>query len=230
MSTRTPGSALPAGGRVAPPAEPGLPGTVFLVEDDASYLRATARMLRVAGFRVVGFDSAAAFLAGVEAGAAGCLIADLQMPGMDGLALQERLLAAGYGLPILFLTGQGDIPACARAMRRGAEDFLTKQAGKAELLEAVGRALARDEANRRERARVRALRAPFERLTAREREVLRHVLQGWPNKRIAAELGIHERTVKLHRTGITSKLKVGSVAELTRRAQEAGVVGRDAEC
>jgi FixJ family two-component response regulator len=200
------------------------PPTVFVVDDDVSFLRATARLLRASGFHVTVFSSAAEFLAELKTDTAGCLITDLQMPGTDGMALQAVLQTSGNPLPIIFLTGHGDIPTSVQAMRLGAEDYLTKQAHKEDLLAAVQRGLARDELNRSERARLRALRMPFEQLTDREREVLRHVVQGELNKQIAAALGIHERTVKLHRTSITTKLNVHSVAELTRLVQEAGVL------
>ena len=197
--------------------------TVFVVDDDVSVLRAVSRLLCASGFQVVTHQSAMEFLAELKPGTAGCLITDLQMPGTDGMALQQALQKAGSPLPIIFLTGHGDIPTTVQAMRRGAEDFLTKHAPKADLIAAVKRALARNEKYLAECARVRTLREPFERLTDREREVLRHVLQGKLNKQIAADLGIHERTVKLHRTSITTKLRVHSVAELTRLVQDAGL-------
>jgi FixJ family two-component response regulator len=197
--------------------------TVFLVDDDVSFLRSLSRLLRAAGFPVVIHNSAAELLAELHPDTNGCVITDLMMPGMDGMALQEALRKAGSPLPIIFLTGHGDIPATVQAMRQGADDFLTKQATKADLIAAVRRALAHNERERAGRARLQALREPFKLLTDREREVLRHVVQGQPNKLIAADLGIHERTVKLHRTGITTKLQVHSVAELTRRVQEAGI-------
>jgi two-component system, LuxR family, response regulator FixJ len=192
------------------------------VDDDASFLRSLSRLLTASGFHVVIHNSAVKFLAELKPGVSGCVITDLRMPGMDGTELQEALLKAGSPLPVIFLSGHGDIPVTVQAMRRGAEDFLTKHAPKEELLGAVNRALARNEENRAKRERLEALRQPFERLTDRECEVLRHVLQGKLNKQIASDLGIHERTVKLHRTSVTSKLAVHSVAELTRLAQEAG--------
>ena len=198
--------------------------TVFVVDDDVSFLRSLSRLLRAAGFRVVVHESAAEFLAALKPDLDGCVITDLLMPGMDGMALQAALRKAGNALPIVFLTGHGDIPASVQAMRGGAEDFLTKHAPKEDLIAAVNRALARNEQGRRERARLQALRQPFELLTDREREVLRHVLQGKLNKQIADDLGIHERTVKLHRTHITRKLQVHSVAELAHLVQEAGVL------
>ena len=196
--------------------------TVFVVDDDISFLRAVSRLLRASGHHVVACSSAMEFLAELKPDTAGCVVADLQMPGMDGMALQAALQKAGSLLPVILLTGHGDIPTTVRAMRGGAEDFLTKRAPRTELIAAVQRALARDERERTERARLLALRQRFEQLTDRELEVLRHVVQGKLNKQIAADLGIHERTVKLHRTSITTKLRVHSVAELTRLVQEAG--------
>ena len=209
-----------------PPATGRSPrGTVFIVDDDVSFLRSLSRLLRAAGFHVVVHESAAEFLAALKPDLDGCVITDLLMPGMDGMALQAALRNAGSALPIVFLTGHGDIPASVQAMRGGAEDFLTKHAPKEDLIAAVNRALARNEQGRTERARLQALRQPFELLTDREREVLRHVLQGKLNKQIADDLGIHERTVKLHRTHITRKLQVHSVAELAHLVQEAGILG-----
>lgn len=196
--------------------------TVFVVDDDISFLRAVSRLLRASGHHVVACSSAMEFLAELKPDTAGCVVADLQMPGMDGMALQAALQKVGSLLPVIFLTGHGDIPTTVRAMRGGAEDYLTKRAPRTELIAAVQRALARDERERTERARLLALRQRFEQLTDRELEVLRHVVQGKVNKQIAADLGIHERTVKLHRTSITTKLNVHSVAELTRLVQEAG--------
>jgi FixJ family two-component response regulator len=201
------------------------PATVFVVDDDVSYLRSVSRLLRASGFHVVIHNSATEFLAMLPGDdVSGCVITDLMMPGMDGMALQAALQAAGSPLPVVFLTGHGNIPSTVQAMRHGAEDYLTKTAPKADLLAAVNRALAHNAQTRTEHARLQALRQPFELLTDREREVLRHVVQGKMNKEIAADLGIHERTVKLHRTSITTKLGVHSVAELTRRVQDAGVV------
>ena len=156
------------------------------------------------------------------------MLADVQMPGMNGLELQSALAQSRNPLPILFLTGHGDIPSSVRAMRDGAEDFLEKRAPKAQLLDAVKRALARDAREREARARQREVRARFDALTTRELEVLGHVVRGRLNKQIAGDLGIHERTVKLHRTAITTKLRVQSVAELTRLTDEAGLFGTSA--
>jgi two-component system response regulator FixJ len=145
------------------------------------------------------------------------------MPGMDGLKLQEALARTANPLPMVFLTGQGDIPASVSAMRGGAEDFLTKRAPRDEVLAAIERALERGAQERQQRGRLQDLRHRFEDLSERELEVLGHVVQGKMNKEIAADLNINERTVKLHRTNITRKLKVQSVVELTRLADEAGL-------
>ena len=197
--------------------------TIFIVDDDASFLTAVGRMLHASGFAVKTFGSAAEFLAQPELDVPGCILADLQMPGLSGLELQAALAKAGHGLPVVFLSGHGDIPSTVHAMRGGAEDFLTKRAPKEQLLEAVKRALARDAREREQRARLRELRARFDALTPREREVLAHVLTGQLNKQIAGDLGIDERSVKRHRTSLMLKLHVHSVAELTHLVHEAGL-------
>ena len=197
--------------------------TIFIVDDDASFLTAVGRMLHASGFVVKAFSSGAEFLAQPELDVPGCVLADLQMPGLSGLELQEALAKAGHGLPVVFLSGHGDIPSTVHAMRRGAEDFLTKRAPKEQLLDAVKRALARDAREREQRARLRELRARFDALTPREHEVLAHVLTGQLNKQIAGDLGIDERSVKRHRTSIMAKLRVQSVAGLTHLVHEAGL-------
>jgi len=199
------------------------PPTVFIVDDDKSFLASVARLLRASGFLVNAFSSAADFLVQRPPEAPGCVVADLQMPGMTGIELQDALAKSANPLPIIFLTGQGDIPTSVAAMRHGAEDFLTKHAPKEELLAAVQRALERDVRDRTERQRRHELRARFDQLTRREREVLSHVLRGQLNKQIAADLGIDERSVKRHRTSFMTKLQVQSVAELAQLAMEAGI-------
>ena len=159
------------------PGPPAIP-TVFVVDDDVSFLRSVSRFLRASGFHVTTHDSAAEFLAMMKPGMSGCVVSDLKMPGMDGMSLQESLRKASSPLPILFLTGQGDIPATVQAIRGGAEDFLTKLAPPEGLVAAIQRALARDAKERAERERQRELRARIDTLTEREREVLRHVDQG----------------------------------------------------
>ena len=170
------------------------------------------------------YSSATEFSAQIPSDAAGCVVTDLRMPGMNGLELQEALVKADNPLPIVFLTGQGDIPTSVAAMRHGAEDFLTKLAPGEELLAVVKRALERDVRERERRLRHRELRNRFNKLTPRDQEVLMHVLRGQLNKQIAADLGIDERSVKRHRTSIMSKLQVQSVAELAHFAHEAGIL------
>jgi len=190
---------------------------VHVVDDDASVRNALGRMLRASGYAVQLFASGQEFLDQCSTATAGCVLVDLDMPGLGGMELQTALSRSNHLLPVVFLTGRGDIPTSVRAMRQGAEDFLTKQAPKAAVLAAVQRALARD-------ARERANRDRLAGLTPREREVLGHVVAGKLNKQIAADLGLNERTVKLHRTAITTKLGVPSVAELTKLWIEAGGV------
>lgn len=198
-----------------------IPPTVFLVDDDPSHLTSMTRMLRASGFQTLAFSSAAAFLQNCPPDSPGCVVADLRMPGVNGMELQDLIAKSDNPLPVIFLTGNGDIPTSVDAMRQGAEDFLTKSAPKERLLDAVRRALERDACDREMRDRRRELRARFDRLTSREGEVLTHVLSGQLNKQIAADLGIDERSVKRHRTHLMHKLQVQSVAELAQLAVEA---------
>lgn len=195
---------------------------VHVVDDDKSFLAAVSRLLKAAGYKVKTFASAIELLD--EPGdTAGCVVADLRMPGMNGLDLQQAVISRANALPVVFLTGEGDIPTSVMAMRQGAEDFLTKTAPKEELFAAIDRAIARNARQRQDSARSRAVHDRIATLTPREFGVLRQVVEGRLNKQIAADLGITERTVKLHRTAITTKLQVRSVAELTRLAQAAGL-------
>ena len=196
-------------------------GTVFIIDDDASFLKSMSRLLGAVGYTVRAFESAQEFLDQLGPDTSGCVVTDLQMPGMDGLKMQEALAKTANPLPVIFLTGQGDIPKTVSAMRSGAEDFLTKRAPKEEVLAAIERAFERETVERHERGRLRDVRHRFHDLSERELEVLSHVVQGKMNKEIAADLNINERTVKLHRTNLTRKLKVQSVAELTRLVDEA---------
>jgi len=196
---------------------------VHVVDDDGPFLLAMSRLLHASGFAVKTYESAGDFLAQRDADEPGCVVADLRMPEVGGLDLQAALAHTRHPLPMLFLTGHADTASTVRAMRGGAEDFLEKRAPKEQLLEAVQRALARDARERAERAQHDAVRSRFAAISPREREVLGHVLQGRLNKQIAGDLGIHERTVKVHRKSIMTKLGVRSVAALTRLAQEADV-------
>jgi FixJ family two-component response regulator len=195
--------------------------TVHLVDDDESYLRALSRMLTAEGLAVRAHGSAQALLDSVSPATRGCVVADLDMPGMDGLALQAALHSSGVHMPVVILTGHGDIPSTVSAMREGAVDYLEKHAPKATLLAAINQALERDGIESTRQGRADALAQRFAALTRRELEVLREVVAGKMNKQIAAALDISERTVKMHRTSITHKLGVRSVAELVTLAREA---------
>lgn len=189
--------------------------TVFVVDDDTSVLRALARLLRAAGYAVEAHASPRAFLERAPS-QPGCVVVDLRMPEVGGLELQEELERRGCALPLVFLTGHGDVSSSVRAMKAGAIDFLTKPCDDTDLLAAVERALLRDANARAARREQRALKARFEALTPREREVCLRVAQGLLNKQIAAELGAAEKTVKVHRGRVMEKLGVESVAELVR--------------
>lgn len=196
--------------------------TVYVVDDDVSFLTAVTRLLRAGGHAVKVYSSADEFLANPPPEQVGCVILDLHMPGTGGMALQEALVRSGSALPVIFLTGHGDISTSVHAMRKGAEDFLTKPVNREKLFDAVSRALARNAAEREAGARSRQVRALYETLTPREREVMAHVVAGRLNKQIAADIDAAERTVKAHRASIMAKLGVQSVAELVRFSQALG--------
>ena len=202
-------------------------GVVYVVDDDPSFRRAVTRLLTAAGLSVQSYSSGTELLAHLSGDAAaeesGCVLADLCMPGLDGLQLQQACTEAGMALPFVFLTGHGDVPSAVSAMRHGAVDFLDKCAPQQALLTSLERALERDANARAARVKRGQLEQRFAALTLREREVLEHVVHGRMNKQIAAALGIHERTVKLHRNAITTKLGVRSVAELTTLTREIGL-------
>jgi FixJ family two-component response regulator len=209
------------------PAAPKKSGTIFIVDDDMSFLRSLSRLLTAVGYSVETFGSAQDFMARPAPERPGCVVCDLQMPGINGLQLQEALRRSANPLPMIFLTGQGDIPTTVSAMRSGAEDFLTKRTPKEELLAAVERAMEREVHERQLRVRHQELSRRLAELSEREKEVLSHVVRGKMNKEIAADLNINLRTVKLHRTNITRKLNVQSVAELTRLVDETGLFKAD---
>jgi len=195
---------------------------VHLIEDDESSQIASSRLLKRAGHTVRAYSTAAEFLSDLPTGA-GCLVLDLRLPGPSGLDLQERLATAENPLPIVFLTGHGDVPKSVRAMKAGAIDFLTKPVEPEALLDAVARALARDAENRTVRARQQEARARFDRLTPREREVFAHLISGQLNKQIGFDLGITERTIKIHRHQVLTKMEASSVADLVRMADHLGI-------
>jgi len=197
--------------------------TVHLVDDDESFLIAMSQLLRASGFSTRTYSSAREFLAQRSGDGPGCAVVDLRMPDMNGLDLQSALAQSQSPLPVLFLTGHADTASTVRAMRGGAEDVLEKTSQLTFLIEAVRRALMRDAQERDERSRRQLLRARFTALSARELEVLGHVLRGRLNKQIADDLGISERTVKVHRQAMMIKLRVRSVAELVRLSRDAGL-------
>ena len=191
---------------------------VHLVDDDSSLLRALSRLLRSAGFHVEQFSSAEAFLQHRRNSpdTPGCAIVDLQLPGLNGLDLQENLRQENEPLPVIFLTGHGDVQSSVRAMKHDAVDFLTKPVCADDLMTAVRCAVAADAKAREARLEKRELLARYEKLTPREREVLALVVRGLLNKQIAFELGTVERTIKAHRAQVMAKMRVQSVAELVR--------------
>jgi RNA polymerase sigma factor (sigma-70 family) len=193
---------------------------VHLVDDDDSLRTALTRVLRVAGHEVRSHASVADFLLARDGALRGCLLLDVRMPGgPSGLELKKALVRQGETLPIIFLTGHGDISMGVRAMKEGAFDFLTKPIARGSLLQAVSAALARDEAVLQASARQRELAARAGRLSPKEREIFHRVVEGQPNKQIAAELGCSERTVKTHRARVMSKMGATSLPDLVHRSE-----------
>ena len=193
---------------------------VYVVDDDESVRRSLARLLRSVGLSAETFPSAKAFLDQPASDRPGCLILDLRLPGPSGLDLQESLSQAGRELPIVFITGYGDVPTSVRAMRGGAFDFLQKPFNDQQLLDCVQRALALSRDQGAERAERTKLRERLETLTPREREVLMQVITGKLNKQIAGDLGIAEKTIKVHRGRVMQKMRANSVADLVRMVEK----------
>ena len=200
--------------------------TVYVVDDDSDVLAATERLLASAGMSVSAFTSPLDFLESYDARTPGCLVLDLAMPELTGLDLQHRLAERGGLLPIVFLTGHGDIRSCAQAMKEGAVDFLTKPADEADQLGAVSRAVERAAALQRERADRARIESALAVLTSREREVLDQVVAGRRSKEIAAELGTVEKTIKFHRGNLMRKLGARSVADLVRLVEQTAAAAR----
>jgi FixJ family two-component response regulator len=196
---------------------------VFVVDDDASVRRSTERLVRPLGFAIQTFASAREFLDGARVDRPACLVLDVHMPGLSGLDLQRELTQKDVEIPIIFLTGHGDIPMTVRAMKAGAVEFLTKPVKSRDLIAAIRAAVERGRASHRVRREVDALRERYERLTPREREVLPLVVAGLLNKQIAGELATSERTVKFHRAHIMEKMQAVSLAELVRMAERLGL-------
>ena len=191
---------------------------VFVVDDDVSVRESLRDLLESVGLRVEVFESADAFFASRLPDVASCLVLDVRLPGRSGLEFQAELTKAGISLPIIFITGHGDIPMSVRAMKSGAVEFLTKPFRDQDLLEAVREAIDRDRARREQESSIATLKTRFASLTAREIEIIGYVSAGFLNKQIAAEMGISEVTVKVHRRNIMKKMNARSLAELVRMA------------
>lgn len=198
------------------------PLTVFLLDDEPGMVKALTRLLKTEGFTVRAFTSAKTFLESYYPESAGCLVLDVEMPELNGLELQKRLTQAGILLPIVFLTGRGDIPMSVQAIKAGAMDFLTKPVRDSDLLRAVRAALQRAAEQRERISQTTMLRQRYASLTPRECEVMAHVVRGRLNKQVAGELGIGEHTIKVHRSRVMEKMGVDSVADLVRAADRLG--------
>jgi FixJ family two-component response regulator len=202
----------------------GADAIVFVVDDDATMRRSLENVLRSVGLRVSVFGSAQEFLRGDRPDVPACLVLDVRLPGLSGLDLQRRMAEADLDIPIVFVTGHGDIPMSVRAMKDGAVEFLTKPFRDQDLLDAIHLALERARAARAQRADLDALRARYRSLTPRERDVLALVVAGLPNKQVGSKLGTSETTVKIQRHQVMEKLGAGSLAELVRMADRLGVL------
>lgn len=207
--------------RKTPPKEPP-PPIVFIIDDDLSMREALTDLFRSMKFDAEAYDSPVSFLAKADQSRHGCLLLDVRLPGLSGLDFQAQMERLGNSMPIIFMTGFGDIPMSVRAMKAGAVDFLTKPFKEQDILDAVSAAMARDAARRRELAQNAAVASLAEQLTPREREVMTCVVRGLMNKQIAFELGISEVTVKLHRGNVMRKMQANSVADLVRKAELLG--------
>ena len=198
-------------------------GTVYVLDDEPEMVKALTRLLRAKRFDALGFTSVSAFLEAYSPGNISCLVLDVAMPELDGLQLQQQLTHQGILIPIIFVTGRGDIPMSVRAIKAGATDFLIKPVDAAALIQAVRAALQLAETRYREAAETAALAARLASLTLRQREVMKHVVAGQLNKQIAFDLGTGEQNIKLHRAQVMKKMGVDSLADLVRVAERLGI-------
>jgi len=196
---------------------------ILVVDDDVSVRESLEGLIRSAGWRVETFASAQEFLARPPADAPGCLVLDVRLPGLSGLDLQKRLAEINIEIPIIFITGHGDVPTSVQAMKAGALEFLTKPLADQDLLTAIQQAVKRDRAARRQHAKIRELQGRYQSLTPREREIMQRVVAGLLNKQIAAELGISEITVKAHRGQVMRKMRADSLADLVTMSETLGI-------
>ncbi len=208
---------------VSAPAEP--PPLVVIVDDDVGVREALDSLFRSVGMATRLHGSAAEMLQAEMPAAPGCLILDVRLPGLSGLDFQDQLARHGVELPIVFMTGHGDIPMTVRAMKAGAVDFLPKPFRDQDMLDAVSRAIERDRQRRADSAAAESLRAEYETLTPREREVMGHVVAGLMNKQVAGVIGLSEITVKIHRGNVMRKMGVRTLADLVRKAEALGISG-----
>jgi FixJ family two-component response regulator len=197
--------------------------TVFVVDDDASVREAVRSLLRSVGLSVETFGTAQEFLSNPRNSAPGCLVLDVRLPGIGGLELQHQLAERNLHVPIIFITGHGDIPMSVRAIKAGAVEVLTKPFRDQDLLDAVNQAIEQDRRAREQRAEIAELRRRYEGLSRREQEVMGLVVRGFPNKQIAGTLGTSEATIKLHRARSIQKMQAGSLADLIRMAEKLGI-------
>jgi FixJ family two-component response regulator len=196
---------------------------IFIVDDDASAREGIEDLLQSVGLRVMSFGSPQDFLKSVRPDAPGCIILDMRLPNTSGLDFQKVLIDAGIELPVIFITGHGDIPMSVMAMKSGAIEFLTKPFREQSMLDAINAGIEKDQQRRREMRLISELKQRFESLTPRERDVFALVITGRPNKQLATELGLSEMTIKVHRSQITKKMKAGSIVELVRMADRLGI-------
>lgn len=196
---------------------------VFVIDDDASMRDAVSRLLNAVGLTVQTFASAREFLAGKLPDVPGCAVLDVRLPGLSGLDLQREMVARGIHIPVIFITGHGDIPMSVQAMKAGAVEFLTKPFRDQDLLDAVRAGIQLDRQGRKERAELAELRDGLRQLTPREREVMSLVVAGLLNKQIALRLGTSEKTIKIHRSHVMQKMRADSLADLVRMSQKLGI-------